>query len=145
MRTKLKSPTTTKAEKLPPVHPGEVLEEEFIKPNSLTSYRVAIDVGLAPARINEIVLRKRAITADTAWRLARYFGNSERFWMGLQAQYELALALDENQATYDAIERFSAKTAQLVQRPRSLGRHSPGRPIAAKVVKVRSGKSQRVK
>ncbi len=74
---------------LHPVHPGEVLFEEFLKPMGLSQTRLAHDIGVPPRRINEIVLQKRGITADTALRLARYFGTSARFWMGLQTDYDL--------------------------------------------------------
>ena len=67
-----------------PVHPGEVMLEEFLKPMGLSQNRLALDIGVPPRRINEIVLGKRSITADTALRLARYFGNSPQFWLGLQ-------------------------------------------------------------
>lgn len=77
------------AEKLPNIHPGEVLLEEFLKPMDISQNRLAREIGVPPRRINEIVLCKRAITADTALRLARYFGVSEGFWMGLQADYDL--------------------------------------------------------
>lgn len=79
-------------EKLHPVHPGEVLMEEFLKPMGLSQNRLALDIGVPPRRINEIVLEKRRITADTALRLARYFGTSPQFWLGLQTDYELDLA-----------------------------------------------------
>ena len=75
--------------KLKNVHPGEVLLEEFIVPMNLSQNAVARAVSVPPRRINEIVLGKRAVTADTALRLARYFGTSEQFWMGLQADYDL--------------------------------------------------------
>ena len=75
--------------KLPNIHPGEVLREEFLIPLRLSQNRVARDINVPPRRINEIVLEKRAVTADTALRLARYFGTSERFWLGLQADYDL--------------------------------------------------------
>ncbi len=74
---------------LPNVHPGEVLLEEFLKPMAISQNRLARDVGVSPRRINEIVLGKRAVTAETAIRLARYFGMSERFWLGLQTDYDL--------------------------------------------------------
>lgn len=77
------------AEKLPNIHPGEVLLQEFLKPMDITQNRLGRGIGVPPRRINEIVLGKRAITADTALRLARYFGVSEGFWMGLQADYDL--------------------------------------------------------
>jgi len=75
--------------KLNPVHPGEVLEEEFLKPMGLSQNRLASDLGVPARRINEIVLKKRGVTADTALRLARYFGTSAQFWLGLQMDYEL--------------------------------------------------------
>lgn len=81
-------------EKLHPVHPGEVLFEEFLKPMGLSQNRLAIDIGVPPRRINEIVLEKRRITADTALRLSRYFGTSPQFWMGLQTDYDLDMAME---------------------------------------------------
>lgn len=81
--------------KLSAVHPGEVLLDEFIKPMNLSQNRLAIDIGVDGRRINEIVLGKRAITADTALRLSRFFGNSPQFWMGLQTQYDLDVAEDQ--------------------------------------------------
>ncbi len=78
-----------KQKRLPNVHPGEVLLEEFLKPMALSQNALARAVDVPPRRINEIVLGKRAITADTAIRLARSFGTSEQFWMGLQADYDL--------------------------------------------------------
>jgi len=74
---------------LDPVHPGEVLTEEFLKPLGLSQNRLALAIGVPPRRINEIALRKRSITADTALRLAKYFGNSAQFWLGLQMDYDL--------------------------------------------------------
>jgi addiction module HigA family antidote len=82
------------AKKLPPVHPGEVLLEEFLDPLGLSQYRLARDISVPPRRINEIVHRKRAITADTALRLARYFSTSERFWLNLQSRYDLEIERD---------------------------------------------------
>jgi len=75
-------------EKLNPIHPGEVLLEEFIKPMNLSQNRLAIEIGVDARRVNEIVLGARSITADTALRLARYFGVSPQFWLGLQAEYD---------------------------------------------------------
>lgn len=80
--------------KLSPIHPGEVLLEEFIKPMNLSQNRLAIDIGVDARRINEIVLGKRSVTADTALRLARFFGNSPQFWLGLQNQYDLDVTED---------------------------------------------------
>lgn len=81
--------------KLPPVHPGEILLEEFLKPMGISQNRLALEVRVPARRINEIVLGKRRITADTALRLARYFGTSARFWLGLQMDYDLDVAADE--------------------------------------------------
>jgi antitoxin HigA-1 len=77
------------AEKLAPIHPGEVLLEDFLTPMGLSQYRLARDISVPPRRINEIVHGTRAITADTALRLARYFGTTERFWLNLQIRYDL--------------------------------------------------------
>ena len=82
------------SDKLNPVHPGEVLLEEFLKPMNLSQNRLAIDIGVDARRINEIVLGGRSVTADTALRLARYFGVSAQFWLGLQAEYDLDIAMD---------------------------------------------------
>lgn len=79
-------------EKLHPIHPGEVLLEEFLKPMGLSQNRLAVDIGVPPRRINEIVLEKRRITADTALRLARYFDTTPQFWLGLQTDYDLDTA-----------------------------------------------------
>jgi antitoxin HigA-1 len=81
-------------EKLAPVHPGEILLDEFLKPMGLSQNRLSLGIGVHPRRINEIVLGKRRITADTALRLARYFGTSPQFWMGLQNDYDLDVAAD---------------------------------------------------
>jgi antitoxin HigA-1 len=77
-----------------PVHPGEVLLEDFLKPLKLSQYRVAKGLGVPPRRINEIVLGKRALSADTALRLARFFGTSARFWLNLQTGYDLDVQTD---------------------------------------------------
>ena len=83
------------SEKLPPIHPGEILMEEFLEPMRISQYRIAKDIGVPPRRINEIVHGKRSISPDTALRLARYFGMSERFWMNLQARYDLEVEKDK--------------------------------------------------
>src|SRR5215475_5615394 len=80
--------------KLPPIHPGEILREEFLLPLGLSQYRLAKDTSVPPRRINEIVRGTRAVSADTALRLARYFGTSDRFWLNLQAQYDLEVERD---------------------------------------------------
>ena len=78
-----------RVKKIKPVHPGEILLEEFLKPMNLSQNRLALDIGVPPRRINEIVLGKRGITADTALRLGRYFDMSPQFWLGLQMDYDL--------------------------------------------------------
>ena len=80
--------------KMAPIHPGEILLEEFLTPLRVSQYRLAKDTSVPPRRINEIVRRQRAITADTALRLARFFGTSERFWLNLQARYDLEVEKD---------------------------------------------------
>jgi addiction module HigA family antidote len=80
--------------KFPPVHPGEILLEEFLKPLGISQYKLAKDITVHPRRINEIVHGQRAISANTALRLSRYFGLSERFWLNLQARYDLELEKD---------------------------------------------------
>ena len=99
-------------EKLKPVHPGEVLLEEFLKPLGLSQNRLAIDIGVDSRRINEIVKGKRGITADTALRLARYFDVSADFWMGLQMDYDLDVAADKMTDVLDRdVKVFSATDA----------------------------------
>jgi len=83
------------SKKLPPVHPGEVLREDFMVPTSTSINKLALDLHVAPNRILEIVKGKRAITADTALRLAQYLGTTPDFWLGLQMQYDLERAQDE--------------------------------------------------
>ena len=80
--------------KFKPIHPGEILLEEFLEPMEISQYRLAKDISVPPRRINEIVHGKRAITADTALRLSRYFGMTEQFWMNLQSRYELEVEKD---------------------------------------------------
>ena len=87
---------------LAPIHPGEVLLEEFLEPLELSQYRLAKDISVPPRRINEIVLGNRAVTADTALRLARYFGTSDRFWLNLQAGYDLDVQRDRLGARLEA-------------------------------------------
>ena len=80
--------------RIAPIHPGEILLEEFLKPMDLSQNRLALDIHVPARRINEIVLGKRRITADTALRLGRFFGNSPQFWLGLQMDYDLDVAED---------------------------------------------------
>ena len=83
-----------KTKRLPPIHPGEILLEEFLDPMGISQYRLAKSLSVPARRINEIVHGKRAISADTAIRLARYFGTSPQFWMNLQGRYDLDVAED---------------------------------------------------
>lgn len=85
----------TKLRNLAPVHPGEVLLEEFLKPMGISQNHLALKIGVPARRINEIVLGKRRIMADTALRLSKYFGNTAKFWLGLQTDYDLDVAADE--------------------------------------------------
>lgn len=93
-----------------PIHPGEILMEEFLKPMGLSQYRLAKDISVDPRRINAIVHGERAITADTALRLSRYFGMSERFWMNLQARYDLEM---EKERLADRLEKEVRVYAQV--------------------------------
>ena len=86
-----------------PIHPGEVLLEEFLKPRGVTQHRLAVSIGVPPRRINEIVHGKRGISADTALRLARFFGTSDRLWLNLQSRFDLEVERDQLGAVLDAI------------------------------------------
>lgn len=95
--------------KLRPIHPGEILLKEFLEPMGITQYRLSKDITVAPRRINEIVHGKRAITADTALRLSRYFGTTERFWMNLQTRYDLEVEKDHLGSRLDnEVQRLAA-------------------------------------
>ena len=99
----------TTATTMPPIHPGEVLMEEYLEPMGITQHRLAMAIGVPPRRINEIVHGKRRITADTALRMARYFGTSERFWMNLQGRYDLEVERDRLVDTLDEIAPLQAR------------------------------------
>lgn len=90
-------------EKLPPIHPGEVLLEDFMKPLGLSQYRVAKDIGVPPLRISQIVRGMRSVTPDTALRLARYFGTTPGIWMRLQVQYDLEISRAKHGETIDRV------------------------------------------
>ena len=90
----------SKMNRLPAVHPGEVLLEDFMKPLDISQYRLAKDIGVAPLRVSQIVHGKRAVTADTAMRLARYFGTSAGIWMRLQARYDLEVAQPSHKSDF---------------------------------------------
>ena len=94
--------------KLPPIHPGEILNEEFLQPINVTQYRLAKAIGVDPRRIHAIVRGERAITAETALLLSRFFGNSAAFWMGLQGQYDLECAKDRIPHRLEAVAAFSS-------------------------------------
>jgi addiction module HigA family antidote len=87
--------------KLPPIHPGEILLEEFLKPLGISQYRLAKEINVPPRRINEIVHGKRAISSDTALRLSRFFGLSEGFWANLQTRYDLEVTKDRLKGRLD--------------------------------------------
>jgi antitoxin HigA-1 len=89
--------------RLPNIHPGEILRLEFLEPMKITSYRLSKDISVSQTRISEILSEKRSITADTALRLSRYFGNSAQFWLNLQTQYDLRQAEEENSEIYSYI------------------------------------------
>jgi len=90
-----------KNKKLPPIHPGEILKEEFLEPMGISQYRLAKDISVPPRRINEIVHGKRAITADTALRLGRFFTMSAQFWLNLQTRYDLQVTEDQLEKRLD--------------------------------------------
>ncbi len=89
------------ATKLPPIHPGEILLEEFLEPMEISQYRLAKDTSVPARRINEIVHGTRSITADTALRFSRFFGTSERFWLNLQTQYDIEVQKDKLKGRLD--------------------------------------------
>lgn len=89
--------------RLPNIHPGEILKLDFLEPLDITPYRLSKDLGVAQTRISEILAGKRSITADTALRLSRYFGNSAQFWLNLQAHYDLRQAQEDNAEVYSRI------------------------------------------
>ena len=94
-------------EKLPPIHPGEILNEEFLVPMNVTQYRLAKSIGVDPRRIHAIVHRERGISAETALLLSRFFGTSAEFWMGLQNQYDLENAVDRLSDRLDTVTAHS--------------------------------------
>lgn len=104
---------------LPPVHPGEILLEEFMEPLGVTQYRLAKETNVPPRRINEIVQGRRAVTADTALRLAKYFGTSEMFWLNLQARYDLDVQRQKVGAGLAAVRPFTQPSKRAVILPRS--------------------------
>ena len=112
-------PETHSPKKLPPIHPGEILNEEFLRPMQITQYRLAQAIGVDARRIHAIVHGQRSITAETALLFSRFFGNSAEFWMGLQSQYEL-------EREQDRLERFTIDCSH-VFRSRHAGRDPASR------------------
>lgn len=96
-------------EKLDNIHPGEVLKLEFLEPLEITVYRLSKDLNIPQTRISEIVKGRRRITADTALRLSKYFGNSAKFWLGLQDDYDIEEEREEKQAELDEIKTYESK------------------------------------
>lgn len=94
--------------KLKPIHPGEILEKEFLEPLHVSQYRLAVDLGVPPRRINEIVHGLRGITADTALRLGHYFGTSAQFWMNLQGRFDLQMEEDRSGAKIRRLKALKA-------------------------------------
>lgn len=94
-----------------PIHPGEILQEEFLTPLDVSQSKLARDIDVPHRRINEIIRGKRSVSPDTAMRLARYFGTTPEFWMSLQATYDLRILLDEKHSVYDDLPSISHKAA----------------------------------
>ena len=92
--------------RLPNIHPGKILQIEFLEALNITPYRLSKDIGVAQTRISEILSGKRSITADTALRLSCYFGNSAQFWLNLQTQYDIRLAVEKNGEVYNQIPKL---------------------------------------
>ncbi len=93
------------------IHPGEVLQEEFLLPLGITAYRLSKDIGIPQSRVSQILKGRRRITADTALRLSRYFGNSPKFWMGLQDDFDLEEELNTKKSEFKAIQSFESNAA----------------------------------
>ena len=98
-------------ERLPNIHPGEILKEEFLVPLNITAYRLSKDIGIPQTRVSEILKGNRRITADTALRLSYYFGNSPKFWLGLQDDYDLEEEKANKQQELESIKRFEKNAA----------------------------------
>lgn len=97
--------------KLRNIHPGEVLREEFLLPLGITAYRLSLDIGIPQTRISEILKGNRRITADTAIRLSNYFGNSAKFWLGLQNDYDVEEEMNKKAQEFEAIKKYRINTA----------------------------------
>jgi len=88
------------------IHPGEIIQEEFLHPMSITAYRLSLDIGIPQTRISEIIKGNRRITADTAIRLSNYFGNSAKFWLGLQNDYDVEEEMHKKAKEFNAIKKY---------------------------------------
>ena len=99
---------TQTMDKMAPIHPGEILNEEFLAPMNITQYRLAKAIGVDPRRVHAVVHGERAITAETALLLSRFFGNSAEFWIGLQSQYDLETAQDRIASKLDMVKPYSS-------------------------------------
>lgn len=97
--------------KLKNIHPGEILQEEFLVPLEITAYRLSKDIGIPQTRISEIVKCNRRITADTALRLAKYFGNSAKFWLGLQDDFDIEEERNQKKTELNAIKQYTGNAA----------------------------------
>jgi len=97
--------------KLKNIHPGEVLQEEFLIPMNISAYRLAKDIGIPQTRVSEIIKGNRRISADTAIRLSNYFGNSAKFWLGLQNDYDIEEELEKKQKEFDSIRNYKINAA----------------------------------
>ena len=97
--------------RLPNIHPGEILKEEFLAPFSISAYKLSKDIGIPQTRISEIIKQNRRITADTALRLSQYFGNSPKFWLGLQNDYDLEEERNRKLEEFISIEEFNGNAA----------------------------------
>ena len=93
------------------IHPGEVLREEFLLPMNISAYRLSIDIKIPQTRISEIIKGKRRITADTALRLSNYFGNTAKFWLGLQDDFDIEEALEDKNEVFKSIKRYKINAA----------------------------------
>ena len=123
--------TYAEGDKYPPIHPGEILSEEFLKPLKMSQYKLAKSIGVDPRRINAIVQGKRAITAETAIKLSQFFGTSAQLWLGLQIDYDLDVAMDKMGVTFS---RYSDIPVTESEREADLPptRRSPVAPTAGR-------------
>ena len=127
------------AEKWPPVHPGEILKEDFLVPMGISQYRLAKSIGVDPRRINAIVQGKRAITAETAIKLSQFFGTSANLWMGIQTDYDLNVAMDKMGVTLPEYENIPVGDPEDTDADLPPQRQQPGQTPAAAVARQGTG------